>query len=397
MTEPHFVSPTRILPVVCLLLTAGLLSAGLSPFNPFPKNRVSWVPGGGLEFNRRGIVYGAVPLPGRFTLVGNEGATGPMSCGLQIRIQPKVVFLDNSGTILNIYALGNPQQFRLMQWRDQLLVRREHLEAGHPVRTEMDLANAFIGDEPVTFTIIAMPDTTVTLRNGQKVESSSKLGLSCADFGGELSLGNEAIQDNPWSGKILDVEFFRIEAAAPPSENAANPASAGGSAMQQRSYLIDDSRAFAHYRFKEGSGKVAHGEGPVAPDLFISKVFVLPHKELLLPPWRELEDKLSLQDITVNIVGLMPFGFLVFAYFFVQRRCSGWRAALITISLGFLLSTTIEVVQAYIPSRTSGVLDIIDNTLGTALGAWLFHWRPLQILGSHLRLYDLPDQPIREK
>ena len=396
----RFPAPTQILPLVCLLLTAGLLSAGLSPFNPFPKNDVSWVSGGGLEFGHRGMVYGAAPLQGVPTPAGSR-QKGHFSCGLQIRVQPKVVFLDNSGTILNIYAGGNPQQFQLMQWRDQLLIRREHSEAGHLVRTEIDVANAFIGDEPVTFTIIATPDTTVALRNGQKAESSSKVGLSCADFSGELSLGNEAIQDNPWSGKIFDLEFFRKEAAAPQSENSADSeASAGPPAetpSQSRSSLIEDSRAFAHYTFKEGSGRVVHSGVATAPDLSLSDVFVLPHKELLLPPWRELQDKLSVQDITINIVGLMPFGFLVFAYFSVQRRWSAWNAALLTVFLGFLLSTTIELLQAYIPSRTSGVLDIIDNTLGTALGAWLFRWRPLQVLGSKFRLYELPTQITAEK
>ena len=86
-----------------------------------------------------------------------------------------------------------------MQWHDVLLIRRDYMDASHQLKTaEMDLNNAFLGDEPATFTIIASPELVVVLRNGQKAGTSSKLGLSCADFAGQLLLGEAPIQDNPW-------------------------------------------------------------------------------------------------------------------------------------------------------------------------------------------------------
>jgi glycopeptide antibiotics resistance protein len=45
---------------------------------------------------------------------------------------------------------------------------------------------------------------------------------------------------------------------------------------------------------------------------------------------------------------------------------------------------TIEILQAYLPSRTSGVLDIINNTLGTYLGALLFRWPLVQTYAAQL-------------
>jgi VanZ family protein len=408
---PSFPAPTRILPVVCLVLTVGLLCAGLSPFNPFPKNEVNWLPGGGLGLGKRGIVYGTAPLnAAAATKIGEQ--TG-VECAVQIRVQPKVAFLDNSGTILDLYADANPFQFRLMQWHDVLLIRRDYMDASHQLKTaEMDLNNAFLGDEPATFTIIASPELVVVLRNGQKAGTSSKLGLSCADFAGQLLLGEAPIQDNPWSGKIFDLEFFRKNApgqvpaglavaADAPAANAADSAPESPKTEsripQPQPTLIGDAHATAHYTFNEGSGKTVRNAIPAGPELHIPYAIVVPHKELLLPPWRELSDKLSIQDIAVNIFGLVPFGFLIFAYFFVQRRWPVGRAAVLTILLGFALSTTIEVLQAYIPSRTSGVLDIIDNTLGTALGVWLFQWRLLQIIGSKLRLFDLPSERLTAK
>jgi glycopeptide antibiotics resistance protein len=67
-----------------------------------------------------------------------------------------------------------------------------------------------------------------------------------------------------------------------------------------------------------------------------------------------------------NIGFFMPIGF--FLPCLSKKLAAGWKVIL----FGFLLSLFIETWQLFLPSRASDVDDVILNTLGTALGLFLF-------------------------
>jgi hypothetical protein len=264
-----------------------------------------------------------------------------------------------------------------MQWRDTLLIRKDYRDTKNRLKTaEVDLDHGFLPGEPVTFTITASPEGSVAYRNGVRAAGTTRMGLTCADFAGQLVLGDSAVIDNGWRGKIVDLIIYERELT--PSEIASKYAGWNDTKIVRDAG--GDQQVVAHYTFTEGSGQHVHGQPAGAPDLYIPEIFKVPHKKMLMWPWEESHDKRDFRDISTNILGFVPFGFVCMAYLKWNRNAR--HATIVTILCGAAISLTIEIVQEYIPGRDSGILDIFTNTLGTFLGALLFRWTLMQNLTS---------------
>jgi VanZ like family/Concanavalin A-like lectin/glucanases superfamily len=373
MTEQKSISPAGLaLPSACILVVAILFAAGLSPFDPFPRNQVTWLPQGkGLRFGDYGVVISKEPLP-------SARLNRDSSCTLEVRVQPTVT-TNGSGTVVGFYTAKNPSQFRLMQWRDFLLIRKDYPGAKGPMKTsEVDLEHAFVAGEPVSFTITAGPQGSVAYRNGLRAASTTRTGLSCGDLTGELVLGNSAVVDNSWEGNILDLVIFDRELTA----KEIGSEYARWTANQTIQEPGGDEHTVAHYAFTEGSGRSVNGQPASAPRLYIPEMYKVPHKKILMWPWEETPDKLSVRDLSINIFGFVPFGFVFLAYLTWHRRLK--HPAIATVLTGAAISLTIEILQEYIPGRDSGLLDVITNAFGTFLGVVLFRWAPVQSLTGKL-------------
>ncbi|MCX5886321.1 MAG: VanZ family protein, partial [Proteobacteria bacterium] len=115
-----------------------------------------------------------------------------------------------------------------------------------------------------------------------------------------------------------------------------------------------------------GSTVTDHGKGQPA-DLKIHRYF-RPYKRIFLEwnlsfnYWRH-----QWVDILINIIGFIPLGFL-FSVYLKRKRWIFRNFLILSVISGFTISLTIEVVQAFLPSRSSDMIDIVTNTLGTAIG-----------------------------
>jgi VanZ family protein len=167
-------------------------------------------------------------------------------------------------------------------------------------------------------------------------------------------LGNSPSGENPWKGDLLSLSFYP-EALTP-----------GDIESGRTSPVI-------RYGFSEGSSAVCRGGADPRYDIVIPSVFRAPKKGILVPPWRVQKfDRSFWKDVFVNILGFIPFGFAVYAW----ARKGGERKVAIamgtTLLLGAAISLFIELLQVHLPTRDSSLTDVMNNVLGTFIGARLF-------------------------
>ncbi|MEO8379653.1 MAG: VanZ family protein, partial [Acidobacteriota bacterium] len=75
-----------------------------------------------------------------------------------------------------------------------------------------------------------------------------------------------------------------------------------------------------------------------------------------------------------NVLLFVPWGFLMFITLYTTDRPT-LQTYVLTILLGFSFTLGIEAWQYFLPSRVADVNDVIWNTSGTVLGAFLGHAR----------------------
>jgi hypothetical protein len=79
------------------------------------------------------------------------------------------------------------------------------------------------------------------------------------------------------------------------------------------------------------------------------------------------------RDFIINIVGFIPFGYLLLMYLESGRGKGGLAVmALLAAAAGTGASLVLEIAQYYIPGRTSSLFDLIANGAGTCLGIAYF-------------------------
>jgi hypothetical protein len=349
----------KLLGTACALVLWGLLVAGLWPFHT-PKNEVSWLSqGNGLLFGK----YGSIVSAGTFKAnrLGEE-----RSCSLEIWLEPSRV--DTSGTILAFYwPESRVVPFALRQSLGDLVLWRRNQD--QPAKK----ASIYVDDvlnhlKPVFFTITSGKTGASIYADGTLVKKSRRFTFSDQDLTGQLIVGNAPATTHNWPGQVKALAIYHRElSAAEVAQHFADKTKG------KQADLFNSEVVVASYLFNEGHGNVVHNQVDPSTDFFIPKRFFVLHEQLLERPWDEFRsDRHYWEDVGINIAGFIPLGFFFRAYFSPIGKIK--RATWLTIALGLSVSLTIEVLQAFLPTRDSGVTDLITNTFGSALGAILCAW-----------------------
>ncbi len=346
----------QVICALAVLTLCGILVAGLWPFHS-PKNQVQWLENeNGLRFGR----YGTILSSGLFEAVSSDGP----SCSLEIWVEPARTW--NTGTVLAYYSSSNPRQFSMQQNYTDLVLQLDIGDRHHHSKLVEMYADDVFRKNQAFITVTSDGQETAVYVDGRLVTRSSRFGLSANDLVGQLIGANSPLQHNSWSGQLRALALYGSEL------NATQVAQHYEDWTRKRKpAFADDERALALYLFDERAGKIIHNRVRSGIDLYIPERYVVVHQTLLEPPWSEFHaQKGYLENVLINIGGFVPLGFSVYAYCSLVRRLR--QPAFATVIMGAIVSVTIEVLQAYLPTRDSGTTDLFTNTFGTCIGVLFF-------------------------
>ncbi len=350
----------KVLLPICLFVLSGMLVAGLWPFHA-PRNEVSWLRGrDGLLLGKHGTIVSASPFEAGNSQDGD-------SCSLEMWLEPTRV--DSGGMILTFYWSANGlAPFSARQYPRGGLVLERESQSHFAKKTATYVGDVFKSLKPVFVTITSGKAGAATYVDGILVKNFPSFTFSRGDLTGQLIIGNAASTTYTWSGQFKGLAVYDRElTAGEVSQHYVNWTE------NRQADLAKSGGVVALYLFNEGTGSVVRNQVGPAPDLLIPERFLVVHKWFLEPFWKEFHLVWSYwKDVGINVGGFIPLGFFFCWYLSLVRRIK--RPALVTIVLGFLVSLTIEVLQAFLPTRDSGTTDLMTNTFGTALGVILYSW-----------------------
>ncbi len=352
---------TKVLGVVCLLLVAGLLYFGLSPFHS-PENQVHWPSeGNGLAFGW----YGTLLSSGTFKA---EKIPAHSPCSFEIWFEPWNTW--GGGALFVFYVPGKPQQLSLRQYESDLSLQIDTVSGPWPPRINgLEVPKVFRQGKAMFVTVTSNGEQTSIYIDGALARPAAPFPLSRRDFEGDLIVANSPMESNTWSGLIRGLAFYDQELTPGEVHQHYSTWTTKG-----RPDISQSEHPLALYLFDERRGSIIHSQVAPGPDLFMPRKFMVVDKIFLRSILKGFEpDWGYCKDVLINIGGFIPFGFLVCAYLSLAGRIK--KPGFATIVLGFAISLLIESLQYFLPTRYSDITDITTNTLGTCLGVWIYGMR----------------------
>lgn len=348
---------------LCLVTWVGLPVIGLWPFDFSPANAVRWVRPSGLHFGAHGQVYSIVP---RDSAQSDPALASGTPFSIEIWLQADRVCAC-VGTILSFYDPSQAKDFRIEQSISDLVVRGyfrdQHNRVGF---RSLWLDGALPANRARFLTVTAGPQGASLYLEGMQARTYPYTPGANNLFG-RLVLGHSPEGRSDWLGTVRGLAVY--DRALTADEVLHHYTSWRASRTRE----LDARNGISGlYLFDEGSGDVVRNREGLLPDLRIPATFSVMRRTFLNHTFKAHSS--DLEDTIINVAGFIPFGLLVSFYLSRSAGFSPGKAIATAVVLGGLTSLFIELLQAYLPSRDSSLLDLINNLLGTGLGAAFLKW-----------------------
>jgi len=363
---------------VCLAICVGLLLIGLWPLDFSPGNEVWWLKDiNGLHFHGSeiaprfsagGVAYTPNPL---ISLGRSRPVKGEISVELWLRPAADttrcwsriVVFCDD---------LGN-QTLLVGQRKTNLIVGRVvYGPQGKKSYRKIDVKKVLLPGKVQFVTIILDESGTSIYVKGNLAGRFPDFRLiegSQSISGQSLLIGNSPEATCSWAGDILGLAIYDRALTEAQVFNHFQWWTQG-----EHRLLTGHDGVMALYPFSEGKGVWAHNAVGSNNHLLIPSRLHFKKRILVSSEFYPHSVVPFLKDAIVNVFGFIPFGFFLPIWLIKARKLTTRRTYLVVIVAGVFISLTIELLQVYLPARTSSQTDLMFNTMGTILGVALFHY-----------------------
>jgi len=232
-------------------------------------------------------------------------------------------------------------------------------------------------------TITSDPEGSAIYVNGKLAQTYSRHRLLSGNRSGNvrLILGNSPTGESCWNGNLMGLAIYNRALSADQVSGDYRSWLGNDYAMIKRSDGL-----VGLYPFTERKGSMVHNEATESDTLIIPEIFKPLQRKFLSLPGPDFRWNVSfVQDVTINILGFIPFGFYFSALFLKTARQRRLSAYMITAILGMGLSLAIELSQAYLPTRDSSLADVVSNSVGTILGIVIFQIFPQNPIHHRMR------------
>ena len=347
---------------VATLLT--ILFFGLRPKGLCMGNPVSiMVDKAAISFKPNGIAY-----------VDNIGSGSLLdavnSLTLELAVEPDRAEGRGFGALLMLHGGNDQQQLFVGQWESSLVIMNGNDYDHTRKLPRLTAKDAFLSKKMRLVTILAGNGGTYLYLDGELISSNTRWQLKIPRSGQKIRmvLGNSVTGKNSWIGRIYGVSLYNAAFTADKVKRHYE--------MWKKNKRIThdhDNNMLAAYNFQSiGDDCVEDLSGQNHPLIIPEKPIVL-GKKFLRPPWENFNLGKSLCiDVTINLIGFIPLSFVLSGFIRSVGLTPERRYTFILILFCCCISLIIEIIQAWMATRSSSMLDLILNSSGAYIGIWLF-------------------------
>lgn len=355
--------------IVYLNIATVLLLLPFDFFSSAPDNDAVWIKAtNGIEFSKAGKIISDLPAKPLF----NQMLTGS-GLTLEIRAAPSSTDQYGPARIVSYSLDSSRRNFMLGQSQHKLIMRlRTSITDKNGIYPHLEVDDVFTSTDPYHLMITYDFSKQRIYANGEiRAENTIPGGnFSNWDPSCYLVLGNEVTGERSWAGRLFYVSIYNR--VLEPHEIRQNfIAWALWKPDSQKIKNLVSSGLVVRYFFNEHAGDIVKDSSGNLPPINLNIPEKLrPNKKRFLG-FSSFSHFTDIYNTSLNIIIFIPFSFLLSG----AVRKKGYSLVctyFIVIIAGILFTISIESIQYFSATRTSTLVDVAYNTIGTIVGVVLF-------------------------